>query len=71
MTYRTGDDWCMNTPIKVNEHSVAVGLTSSKKYRCPRCGRRVNMKQYDYAPYGTKLSPEWYWPAHKIRKTKR
>ena len=70
MTYRVGDDWCMNLPVKVGENEVAA-LKSSKVYRCPRCKRRVSLKQYDYAPYGSKLEPIRYWPAHQIRKTKR
>lgn len=70
MTYRQGDDWCMNAPVKVDPNDVGT-FSSSKMYRCPRCKRRVNLKQYDYEPYGTKLAPVWHWPAHKIRKTKR
>lgn len=70
MSYRIGDDWCMNAPVKVDESKV-TSMGSDKNYRCPSCKRRVKMKQYDYAPYGSKLAPIWHWPAHKIRKTKR
>lgn len=70
MNTKTGEHWCMATPIKVDINTVGK-LSSSKAYRCPLCKRRVNLKQYDYAPYGSVVEPIWHWPAHKIRKTKR
>lgn len=67
---KQGDDWCMRQPMRVDTLGGIV-LSSKVATRCPACKRRLNLKQYDYAPYGTKYDPVWYWPEHKIRKTKR
>ena len=69
-TYRNSPDWCMNAPTAVDMKSIGL-CSNDKNYRCPQCGKRVKMALYNYEPYGSKQTPTWCWPAHKIRKTKR
>lgn len=55
------DFWCMKQREPVDKSSI-VKLVQDKYYRCPKCGKRVKM---------CVVNAEWFWPAHKIRKTKR
>ncbi len=64
---KQGEDWCMREPVSVSVYVKNMRLNKVPFHRCPLCKRRLQLKVQKNAlgEFDT------FFPAHKIRKTKR
>lgn len=65
--YQQGPEWCMTQPEPVEVYIKNLRLNKVPFHRCPKCGRRLQLKVVKNA----EGSHDTLFPAHKLRKTKR